>query len=85
MPTESMVLVIDMPKTVKLEAAETKPQVAAFVDFYLENAATLAADVGYVQFPQEFYDIISDRWESRTTGSIFSGATGSVGEILGAS
>jgi phosphate transport system substrate-binding protein len=68
---------------VKVESAETKPQVADFVDYYLANAATLSADVGYVQFPQEFYDTITARWESRTAGSIFSGASGSVGEILG--
>jgi phosphate transport system substrate-binding protein len=68
---------------VKVESAETKPQVEDFVNYYLENAATLSADVGYVQFPQEFYDSITERWESRTTGSIFSGASGSVGEILG--
>jgi phosphate transport system substrate-binding protein len=53
-----------------------------FINFYLANAATLSADVGYVQFPQEFYDTITERWESRTAGSLFSGASGSVGEIL---
>jgi phosphate transport system substrate-binding protein len=68
---------------VKVESAETKPQVEDFINFYLENAATLSADVGYVQFPQEFYDVVGERWESRTAGSIFSGASGSVGEILG--
>jgi phosphate transport system substrate-binding protein len=68
---------------VKTASAETKPQVEAFVNFYLENAATLATDVGYVKFPEQFYQTISDRWQSRTTGSVFSGASGSVGEILG--
>jgi phosphate transport system substrate-binding protein len=67
---------------VKVEAAE-RPEVQAFVDFYLENAATLSADVGYVQFPQAFYDVITERWATRETGSIFSGVEGSVGEILG--
>jgi len=60
-----------------------KPQVEAFVDFYLENAATLATDVGYVRFPASFYDAIKARWEAAETGSLFSGATGSVAEILG--
>ncbi|MFC0270010.1 PstS family phosphate ABC transporter substrate-binding protein [Metabacillus herbersteinensis] len=32
-----------------------KPQVAAFVQFYLENAATLAEEVGYVSLPEEEY------------------------------
>ncbi len=60
-----------------------KPQVEAFVDFYLENAAFLAADVGYVKFPDSFYDAIKARWAAAETGSLFSGATGSVAEILG--
>jgi phosphate transport system substrate-binding protein len=67
---------------VNAESAETKPQVTAFVDFYIEHVPTLATDVGYVQFPQEFYAIITERWNSRTMGSLFSGADGTVGEIL---
>ena len=68
---------------VKVESAEQKPQVEGFVDFYLENVAELAPQVGYVQFPEEFYEVIGERWSSRTPGSIFSGAEGTVGEILG--
>ncbi len=59
------------------------PQVEAFIDYYLENVATLASDVGYVGFPQIFYDAIIARWEARATGTIFSGAEGSVADILG--
>lgn len=33
-----------------------RPEVRAFVDFYLENAADLAASVGYVGLPQQMYD-----------------------------
>ncbi|MFY0757564.1 PstS family phosphate ABC transporter substrate-binding protein [Metabacillus dongyingensis] len=32
-----------------------KPQVAEFVNFYLENAGTLAEEVGYVSLPDEKY------------------------------
>lgn len=32
-----------------------KPQVAAFVQFYLENAGALAEEVGYVSLPEEEY------------------------------
>jgi phosphate transport system substrate-binding protein len=60
-----------------------KPQVKAFVDFYLANVPSLAADVGYVKFPDNFYAVITETWTSGTTGSIFSGVSGSVGEILG--
>jgi phosphate transport system substrate-binding protein len=44
---------------VNKEAADTKPQVAAFVDYYLENVAVLSADVGYVRFPDAFYEVIT--------------------------
>ncbi len=63
--------------------ASTRPEVKAFVDFYLENAATLSGDVGYVQFPPAFYTKINTIWTSGTVGSIFSGKSGSVGSILG--
>jgi phosphate transport system substrate-binding protein len=64
-------------------ASLDKPQVQAFVDYYLENVPVLAADVGYVKFPDTFYAKITEIWTTGTTGSIFSGASGSVGEILG--
>jgi phosphate transport system substrate-binding protein len=64
-------------------ASLDKPQVKAFVEYYLENVPVLAADVGYVKFPDNFYTAITERWEAGETGSIFSGASGSVGEILG--
>jgi phosphate transport system substrate-binding protein len=67
---------------VKTTAAE-RPEVAAFVDFYLAHAGALATDVGYVTFPPSFYEVIRARWEARETGSIFSGVHGSVGSILG--
>jgi phosphate transport system substrate-binding protein len=68
---------------VKLESVETKPQVAAFVDFYLENAAELSSAVGYVRFPDNFYEAITERWTSRETGTTFSGQSGTVAELLG--
>ncbi len=33
-----------------------RPEVRAFIDYYLENAANLAASVGYVGLPQWMYD-----------------------------
>ena len=40
---------------VSIDALE-RPEVRAFIEFYLENAAILAASVGYVGLPQEMYD-----------------------------
>ena len=53
------------------------------MDFYLETVPVLAGDVGYVQFPANFYEAIVAKWEALETGTVFSGAEGSVGEILG--
>lgn len=53
-------------------AAAKRPEVQSFVDFYLENVATLAAEVGYVALPDEVYRLTRARFESRSTGSLFS-------------
>lgn len=36
--------------------AAAKPEVLSFVDFYLEQAAELSAEVGYIPLPKEAYD-----------------------------
>ncbi|MGK7910176.1 MAG: PstS family phosphate ABC transporter substrate-binding protein [Synechococcus sp.] len=56
---------------VNAAAATEKPQVAAFVDFYLENATELSTSVGYIGLPAEAYSSITDYWESRGVGSNF--------------
>jgi phosphate transport system substrate-binding protein len=35
---------------INAKSAQTKPQVKAFVDFYLKNASTIVQSVGYVAF-----------------------------------
>lgn len=65
------------------KASVSKPQVKAFVDFYLKNAGKLASEVGYVKFPDSFYTKITSIWTSGTTGSLFSGKSGTVASILG--
>ena len=61
---------------VRRDSAE-KTQVKAFIDFYIEHAAELSGDVGYVRFPPSTYDLIRNRWETLETGSVFSGAPAS--------
>ncbi|MGK7909587.1 MAG: PstS family phosphate ABC transporter substrate-binding protein [Synechococcus sp.] len=56
---------------VNVASAAEKPQVAAFVDFYIENAADLSAKVGYIGLPESAYAAITEHWESRGTGSNF--------------
>ncbi len=54
------------------KAATDRPEVNAFVKFYIENAATLSAEVGYIPFPVDTYGLVEKRYEARTVGSVFS-------------
>ena len=47
--------------------------VRKFVDFYLDNAADLVAEVKYVPLPDEAYESLARRVEAGTTGSVFGG------------
>lgn len=53
-----------------------RPEVAAFVQFALENAGELANEVGYIELPEAVYALAKQRVEKRITGSAF-GAHGS--------
>jgi len=57
---------------VSARAAE-RPEVDAFVRFYLENAARLAKEVGYIPLPKQAYELALQRFAQRKTGSIFAG------------
>jgi phosphate transport system substrate-binding protein len=56
-----------------------RPEVARFAEFYVENAAELAPDVGYVALPARAYTLDSERLRARTVGSIFGGEGSQVG------
>ena len=58
---------------VKAESAE-RPEVAAFVDFYLSESFTPIIDtpeVGYVELSPETYAAVRERFSSRTMGTLF--------------
>lgn len=52
-----------------------RPEVRAFVEFYLKNAARLAREVGYVPLPKRAYELAVERFQKRIVGSMF-GAKG---------
>ncbi|MCB1644408.1 MAG: PstS family phosphate ABC transporter substrate-binding protein [Pseudomonadales bacterium] len=57
-------------------AALDKPEVAAFIDFYLETAPKIASEVGYIPMPESVYDGAKNRVKNRITGSAYNkGAT----------
>jgi phosphate transport system substrate-binding protein len=55
---------------VNAESAK-RPEVAAFIDFYLDNAAELSKEVGYIPLPASAYTIVKDHWKKRTTGTAY--------------
>ncbi len=50
-----------------------RPEVQAFVEFYLQQAAALAQEVGYIPLPDEAYRLALARFQRRKTGSVFKG------------
>ena len=55
---------------VNMEAAK-KPYVQQFIKFYLENAESLAKEIGYTPLPPEVYQLSYNRFLNGKTGSIF--------------
>jgi phosphate transport system substrate-binding protein len=50
-----------------------RPQVRRFVDYFIQNAATLAPRVGYVPLPAEAYTAFAQRLAQNQTGTAFGG------------
>ena len=53
------------------ENALDRPEVRAFVDFYIENAAQLASEVGYIALPDRAYERALSRIERRESGGSY--------------
>ncbi|MEM8593212.1 MAG: PstS family phosphate ABC transporter substrate-binding protein [Pseudomonadota bacterium] len=50
-------------------ASLAKPQVAEFAKFYVDNAATLAEEVGYIRLPEAIYAKVKARLQNKETGT----------------
>jgi phosphate transport system substrate-binding protein len=55
--------------------ATERPEVDAFVKFYLAHSATLSEEVGYIPLPAAAVGLATDRYGKRTTGSVFDGGS----------
>jgi len=64
------------------KAAAQRPEVAQFVDFYLEHAGQLAAEVGYVAMPQRISNLVKQRFAKRIAGTVFNGAHGALEDLV---
>lgn len=58
---------------VNATAAAFKPEVKAFVNFYLENAPELVKEVKYVPLPKEDYDAVKAHYKAMKPGTGFNG------------
>ena len=54
-------------------ASLARPEVKAFVDFYLENAGKLAKEVKYLPLPTEAYTAVKERLAQKKKGTGFGG------------
>ncbi|MCX7642306.1 MAG: PstS family phosphate ABC transporter substrate-binding protein [Armatimonadetes bacterium] len=66
---------------VSREAAE-RPEVRAFVEFYLRNANKLVKEVGYVPLPKRAYELAMERFRKRIVGSMFGAKGAQVGVTI---
>jgi phosphate transport system substrate-binding protein len=55
------------------EASLKKPEVKKFVEFYLKNAARLAAEVAYIALPQKVYEMGQEHLNKSKLGTVFGG------------
>jgi len=69
---------LSRPLFIYVNPAKITETVESFVEFYLQDASSLASDVGYVAMPQDAYDLALQRFRSRTTGTVFGTEGGDV-------
>lgn len=60
-------------------AAAARPEVEAFVTFYLEQVPKLVHEVGYIALPARAYALAAKRFMNRVVGSSFGGSGSRVG------
>ena len=69
--------------------AASQPHIAEFIRYYLSGEGQqLAAEVGYIPYPQEVYDLALAKFNNGTAGTAFGGENpleGSVAEVMAAS
>lgn len=64
---------------VSAQAAEQKPPVAAFIDFFLNESTEYIEYTGFIPLPEQTYKKLSARFAARKTGSIFGSGGSKVG------
>lgn len=57
------------------KAADERPEIAKFVEFYLKEGRALVKEVGYIPLPDEAYQLVLERFQKRQNGSLFEGGS----------
>ena len=58
---------------VNITAAQRKPELQAFVEYYLKNAKQLVTQVGYIPLPDEGYQLTTLHFYQGKVGTVFEG------------
>ena len=58
---------------VNAEAVETKPELKAFVDYYLEDVPAWVPFVGYIPLSEEIYALTTQRFQNHNLGTGYGG------------
>lgn len=58
---------------VNAKAAQQKPEVQAFVEYYLANAEQISKTVGYIPLPEQAYRLASIQFTRGKIGTVFDG------------
>jgi len=53
---------------------EARPELAAFIQFFLDNAASLSEEVGYIPLPAAVHKLTVERFKGRIAGTVYEGA-----------
>jgi phosphate transport system substrate-binding protein len=62
--------------------AAARPEIAAFVEYYLTKGASLVQEAGYVPLPPKAYELALARFKGNKVGSMFAGEGSKVGVTM---
>lgn len=58
---------------VSADAAQSKPELKEFVNYYLETAPSAVSAMGYVPLPRKLSQVVQERFNSGKIGTVFAG------------
>ena len=51
-----------------------RPEVSAFINYYIDKGPELVKEVGYIPLPPKAYELVKKRFTDKKTGSVFHGS-----------